>query len=101
MVMSTTEQQTFETALVTPTSLDTIKAGLSKVDVRQVRALPSAVSSPVSMPIADKSLSCTRAALLSDSIGRRSAATSRTRTPSCSSSSKAWAPSSATGWWSA
>ena len=36
MVMSTTEQQTFETALVTPTSLDTIKAGLSKVDVRQV-----------------------------------------------------------------
>ena len=40
MVMSTTEQQTFETALVTPTSLDTIKAGLSKVDVRQVRTLP-------------------------------------------------------------
>ena len=37
MVMSTTEQETFETALVTPTSLATIKAGLSKVDVRQVR----------------------------------------------------------------
>ena len=37
MVMSTTEQETFETALVTPTSLDTIKAGLSKVDVTQVR----------------------------------------------------------------
>ena len=37
MVMSTKEQETFETALVTPASLDTIKAGLSKIDVRQVR----------------------------------------------------------------
>ena len=36
MVMSTTEQGAFETALVTPASLDSIKAGLSKVDVRQV-----------------------------------------------------------------
>ena len=40
MVMSTKEQETFETALVTPTSLDSIRAGLSKVDVRQVRTLP-------------------------------------------------------------
>ena len=39
MVMSTKEQETFETALVTPASLDTIKAGLSKIDVRQVRTL--------------------------------------------------------------
>ena len=39
MVMSTKEQETFETALVTPTSLDSIRAGLSKVDVRQVRML--------------------------------------------------------------
>ena len=36
MVMSTKEQETFETALVTPASLDSIKAGLSKIDVRQV-----------------------------------------------------------------
>eukprot|EP00964_Phaeocystis_antarctica_P069232 scaffold42025_cov47-Phaeocystis_antarctica.AAC.2 len=35
MVMSTKEQGAFETALVTPASLDAIKAGLSKVDVRQ------------------------------------------------------------------
>ena len=33
MVMSTKEQGAFETALVTPASLDSIKAGLSKVDV--------------------------------------------------------------------
>ena len=39
MVMSTKEQATFETALVTPASLDSIKAGLSKIDVRQVRTL--------------------------------------------------------------
>ena len=37
MVMSTKEQETFETALVTPASLASIKAGLSKIDVRQVR----------------------------------------------------------------
>ena len=40
MVMSTKEQGAFETALVTPASLDLIKAGLSKVDVRQVWMLP-------------------------------------------------------------
>ena len=39
MVMSTKEQGAFETALVTPASLDAIKAGLSKVDVRQVWTL--------------------------------------------------------------
>ena len=37
MVMSTKEQGAFETALVTPASLDSIKAGLSKVDVTQAR----------------------------------------------------------------
>ena len=36
MVMSTKEQGAFETALVTPASLDSIKSGLSKVDVTQV-----------------------------------------------------------------
>ena len=37
MVMSTKEQGSFETALlVTPASLNEIKAGLSKIDVRQV-----------------------------------------------------------------
>jgi hypothetical protein len=36
MVMSSKEQKTFETALVTPASLDLIKAGLSKIDVREV-----------------------------------------------------------------
>ena len=35
MVMSTKEQKNFETALVTPASLASIKAGLSRVDVRQ------------------------------------------------------------------
>ena len=40
MVMSTKEQETFETALVTPASLASIKAGLSKIDVRQVRTPP-------------------------------------------------------------
>ena len=39
MVMSSTEQGAFETALVTPASLNLIKAGLSKVDVRQVWTL--------------------------------------------------------------
>ena len=52
MVMSTKEQETFETALVTPTSLDSIKAGLSKVDVRQVHrdAIYPVSFSSVSMP---------------------------------------------------
>ena len=36
MVMSTKKQGNFETALVTPASLDSIKSGLSKVDVTQV-----------------------------------------------------------------
>ena len=36
MVMSTKEQETFETALVNPGSLASIRAGLSKIDVRQV-----------------------------------------------------------------
>ena len=40
MVMSTKEQGAFETALVTPASWESIKAGLSKVDVRQVWTLP-------------------------------------------------------------
>ena len=40
MIMSTKEQETFETALVTPASLASIKAGLSKIDVRQVRTPP-------------------------------------------------------------
>ena len=36
MVMSTKEQGSFETALVNHASLDEIKAGLSKIDVRKV-----------------------------------------------------------------
>ena len=52
MVMSTKEQETFETALVTPTSLDSIRAGLSKVDVRQVRTL---------YPVSSLSLLCEHA----------------------------------------
>ena len=63
MVMSTKEQETFETALVTPTSLDSIRAGLSKVDVRQVRTLytlsarsASSVSMPEQSP--PRALSC-------------------------------------------
>ena len=39
MVMSTKEQETFETALVNPGSLASIRAGLSKIDVRQVWTL--------------------------------------------------------------
>ena len=38
-VMSTKEQGAFETALVTPASLDSTKPGLSKVDVTQVWTL--------------------------------------------------------------
>ena len=54
-----------------------------------------------------RALSCAPLSVLSLSsdtlvyIGRRSAATPRTRRPSCSSSRRAWAPSSATGWSSA
>ena len=51
--MSTTEQGAFEMALVTPASLDTIKAGLSKVDVRQVHRdaiYPVSSSSEHAMP---------------------------------------------------
>eukprot|EP00964_Phaeocystis_antarctica_P077735 scaffold48298_cov44-Phaeocystis_antarctica.AAC.1 len=43
MVMSTEQQQAFEKALVTPhgdNNFDSIEAGLSRVDVRQVRAAP-------------------------------------------------------------
>ena len=36
MVMSTKEQETFETALSARDGFESIKAGLSKVDVRQV-----------------------------------------------------------------
>ena len=36
MVMSTAEQDTFETALSARDGFESIKAGLSKVDVRQV-----------------------------------------------------------------
>ena len=57
MVMSTKEQGAFETALVTPASLDLIKAGLSKVDVTQVcvgTALVVPGCSSVSMPAASQ-----------------------------------------------
>ena len=40
MVMSTKEQETFETALSARDGFESIKAGLSKVDVRQVRPPP-------------------------------------------------------------
>ena len=45
MVMSTAQQQSFERALVTfwvgaDGNFESIKAGLSRVDVRQVRAAP-------------------------------------------------------------
>ena len=57
--MSTKEQETFETALVTPASLDTIKAGLSKIDVRQVRTLTAPLHA-ICMPVAShRVLSCT------------------------------------------
>jgi hypothetical protein len=55
MVMSTKEQETFETALVTPASLDTIKAGLSKIDVRQVRGRYPGSSSACHNPYACQS----------------------------------------------
>jgi hypothetical protein len=103
MVMSTKEQETFETALVTPASLDTIKAGLSKIDVRQVlRTLYVilTISWPGS-PSAYATVGYQGPELQLSPINRRSAATSRTRTRSCSSWSRAWAPTSATGWSSA
>ena len=57
MVMSTKEQVTFETALVNPGSLASIRAGLSKIDVRQVWTLypglhgsPSAYATRLSAP---------------------------------------------------
>ena len=40
MVMSTKEQETFETALSARDGFESIKAGLSRVDVRQVRTPP-------------------------------------------------------------
>ena len=42
MVMSTKEQDAFETALSARDGLESIKAGLSRVDVRQVRTQPCA-----------------------------------------------------------
>ena len=40
MVMSTKEQETFETSLSARDGLESIKAGLSRVDVREVRTPP-------------------------------------------------------------
>ena len=40
MVMSTKEQETFETSLAASDGFESIKAGLSRVDVRQVRIPP-------------------------------------------------------------
>ena len=40
MVMSTKEQETFETALSARDGLESIKAGLTRVDVRQVPTPP-------------------------------------------------------------
>ena len=40
MVMSTKEQESFETALSAGDGLESIKAGLSLIDVRQVRTPP-------------------------------------------------------------
>ena len=45
MVMSTKEQETFETALSARDGFESIKEGLSQVDVRQVRTPPCACSS--------------------------------------------------------
>ena len=93
MVMSTKEQETFETALSARDGFKAIKEELSQVDVRQVRehtALAALQGPGCGCPEL-----CTGAVHLS-SIGRRSAATSRTRMPSCSSWRRAWAPSSAT-----
>ena len=49
MVMSTKEQETFETALSARDGFESIKAGLSKVDVRQVRP-PRALVAPLIGP---------------------------------------------------
>ena len=97
MVMSTKEQETFETALAARNPFKSIKEELSRVDVRQVRTLPSDCSLPQG-PLAVITLATIEGPkpLLSD--GRWSAATSRTRTRSCSSWRRAWAPSSATAW---
>ena len=85
MVMSTKEQETFETALSARDGFRAIKEELSQVDVRQVRE--DTALAALQGPGCD----CT-----SSPIGRRSAATSRTRKPSCSSWRRAWAPTSAT-----
>ena len=87
MVMSTKEQGAFETALVTPASLDSIKAGLSKGDVRQVTVGTALVVSIVAPPADSQGPEPPLSR-----IGRRSAAMSRTRTKSCSSWSRVWAP---------
>ena len=73
MVMSTSEQETFETAFSVENGFDPIRAGLTRVDVRQVLTLPSGCASH-QPPL--------RALSRSSPIGRQSAATSRTRTKS-------------------
>ena len=40
MVMSTKEQETFETSLAAHDGFESIKVGLTRVDVRQVRTPP-------------------------------------------------------------
>ena len=46
MVMSTKEQETFETALAARNPFESIKEELSRVDVRQVQTLPPVLLPP-------------------------------------------------------
>ena len=72
MVMSTKEQETFETSLAASDGFELIKAGLSRVDVRQVRIPPklgccpqgpgcdhtSHPSGPLAAPLSDWQAEC-------------------------------------------
>ena len=49
MVMSTKEQESFETALSAHEGFESIKAGLSKVDVRQVQKANSTLAAQFSL----------------------------------------------------
>ena len=49
MVMSTKEQETFETALSADDGFESIREGLSQVDVRQVRTPPWLLASALAL----------------------------------------------------